>query len=298
MGSGGEEHDYSLDYLTFVALEDCVFTLKIGSSVSTANLTSISYSLDEGSTWIDTNNVNSTEIVITTPTIQSGRKVLWKGSCGGTASGLNPTVNSSIFSSTGAFNVQGNLQSLRSDNFIQDKAAGVFGYVGLFYNCSNLINAKNLIMPATNIQNYTYYWFFRGCTGLITSPKIIPANTKSGSHGLMFSGCTSLISAPELPQTTLESSCYLSMFANCTSLTTAPELPAGILKSTCYYSMFDGCTNLNYIKCLATDISASNSMSNWLRNVSATGTFVKKAGVTIPSGESGIPNGWTVIEEP
>ncbi len=65
--------------------------------------------------------------------------------------------------------------------------------------------------------------------------------------------------------------------------------------------MFVNCTNLNYVKCLATDISADNCTTNWLANVAATGTFVKAAtmndwtvGLDANDDVSGIPQGWTV----
>ena len=58
-------------------------------------------------------------------------------------------------------------------------------------------------------------------------------------------------------------------------MTTAPELPATTLAEGCYGYMFYGCTNLNHIKCLATDISASNCVANWVDGVAETGTFVK-----------------------
>ena len=98
-----------------------------------------------------------------------------------------------------------------------------------------------------------------------------------------------------LPATTLASSCYHSMFIGCTGLTSAPELPATTLADYCYRSMFSGCTGLNYVKCLATNISASNSHKDWLKDVAATGTFVKAAGMSSwPTGADGIPSGWTV----
>lgn len=113
----------------------------------------------------------------------------------------------------------------------------------------------------------------------------------------LFSGSTGLTSAQNLslPATTLANQCYRYMFYNCTSLTTAPELPADTMTIYCYDNMFNGCTNLSYIKMLATDISATNCLSNWVQGVSATGTFVKDASQTsLPSGASGIPDGWTV----
>jgi len=90
--------------------------------------------------------------------------------------------------------------------------------------------------------------------------------------------------------------CYSNMFSGCTSLTTAPELPAKTLRNYCYNGMFNGCTVLNNITCLATDISANDCISYWVMGVSQTGTFTKKAGITYPSGVSGIPTGWTVVE--
>ena len=58
--------------------------------------------------------------------------------------------------------------------------------------------------------------------------------------------------------------------------------------------MFNGCTSLNYVKMLATNISASACLQNWINNVAASGTFVKAEGTEIPSGASGVPEGWTI----
>ena len=115
----------------------------------------------------------------------------------------------------------------------------------------------------------------------------------------MFYNNKGLTSAENLslPATTLTSACYSDMFSGCTSLTTAPELPATTLADSCYSNMFNGCTKLNYIKCLATDISASNCLYSWVTNVASTGTFVKATGMTSWStGKSGIPSGWTVVD--
>lgn len=118
---------------------------------------------------------------------------------------------------------------------------------------------------------------FQNCTGLTDVSKLIlPALVLGG-----FSGNGS----------------YSNMFRGCTSLTTAPALPATTLGWGSYRNMFYGCTSLNYVRCLATDISTSQALTNWLADVSSTGTFVKKAGVNWPSGTSGIPSNWTVIEE-
>ena len=111
----------------------------------------------------------------------------------------------------------------------------------------------------------------------------------------------SIVNASELilPATTLTEGCYYGMFAGCTLLTTAPALPATTLTEACYMAMFAGCSNLNNITMLATDISASDCLNGWVTTVSSTGTFVKNSALsvdTIGRGNSGIPNGWTVVD--
>jgi hypothetical protein len=140
---------------------------------------------------------------------------------------------------------------------------------------------------------------FEGCTNLTTAPTVLPATTLATyCYQNMFYGCTNLTTAPELPATTLISNCYRSMFAYCTGLTTAPELPATTLTESCYTYMFEGCTKLNYIKMLATDISARSCLNYWVGGVASTGTFVKNpAMTTLPTGTSGIPSGWTVVND-
>ena len=113
----------------------------------------------------------------------------------------------------------------------------------------------------------------------------------------MFKSCTSLTTVPSnlLPATTLANNCYSYMFEGCTKLTTAPVLPATTLAPFCCQYMFNSCTKLNYIKCLATDISAYICTYKWVDGVAATGTFVKASSMTSwTTGINGIPNGWTV----
>ena len=170
----------------------------------------------------------------------------------------------------------------------------VYCYQHMFNGCTSLTTAPEL--PATTLANYCYRYMFQNCTSLTTAPSILPATTLADSCcEYMFYNCTSLTTAPELPATTLANYCYRYMFQNCTSLTTAPELPATTLADNCYRYMFHGCKKLNYIKMLATNISASMCLDYWVSNVSSTGTFVKKLAMkSLPTGNSGIPRGWTV----
>lgn len=163
----------------------------------------------------------------------------------------------------------------------------------MFRGCSSLTQAPQL--PYTTLADYCYNGMFAGCSSLTQTP-VLPATNMSNysPYYEMFRGCTSLTTAPELPATTISSGCYSYMFAGCTSLTSAPVLPATALKTNCYGHMFDGCSNLSYVKCLASSNVQTSSTTDWLKNVSASGTFVKKSGVSWSTGTSGIPSGWTV----
>ena len=170
-------------------------------------------------------------------------------------------------------------------------------YSHMFASCTSLTTAPS-VLPATTLAYYCYDNMFSGCTSLTTAPELPATTLTNECYRYMFNGCTSLTTAPELPATTLASGCYDYMFNGCTSLATAPELPATTLAQYCYYQMFKGCTSLNYIKCLATDISATGCLSNWVNGVASTGTFVKAASMNDwTTGVNGIPNNWTIENE-
>ena len=217
--------------LTFEALEDGTFSFtKNGTGDD------IQYSKDNGTTWTPLVSGETVSVV-------TGDKVMWKSTI---------TPNTSYpygigtFSSTNNFNLCGNIMSLLyGDDFkgqtsLEDKD---YVFYRMFHYCTKMIDASNLILPAT----------------------------------------------------TLAKDCYNSMFQGCTRLTTSPELSATTLARYCYSDMFSECTSLNHITMLATNISASGCLALWVYGVASTGTFVKHPGMTsLPTGESGIPKGWTV----
>lgn len=263
--------DYRYEYLTLVALTDGTISFNFDEYLPTSATSYIEYSTNEGTTWIRSNNAENQAVTVTVD-VSLGDRVLWRG-VNYTFyyfDDISYTDNRGYFSSTCQFDVQGNIMSLfYGDNFIGQTTIDVREATkGIFANC-DVVNAKDLSLPATTLGIACY--------------------------DSMFSGCTSLTTAPELPATILANACYLNMFKGCTSLTTAPELPATTLANKCYQSMFSGCTNLNSITCLATDISATNCTTNWLSGVASSGTFTKAASMTSwTSGANGIPNGWTV----
>ena len=200
-------------------------------------------------------------------------------------------------SNTKKIRARGNIASLNkgtNDAYKTDYlTADSYCYANLFNACGlSLTQAPEL--PATTLASNCYDGMFRGCTSLTQAPELPATKLAYMCYNSMFNGCTSLTQAPELPAITLANYCYSNMFQGCTSLTQAPELPATTLPIVCYQRMFKGCTRLNYVKCLATDISAANCTASWLEGVATTGDFY--APVTTrwtTNSYSGIPSGWT-----
>lgn len=166
-------------------------------------------------------------------------------------------------------------------------------YYYMFYKCSVLVQAPYL--PATTLASECYAVMFYNCSALTQTQAVLPATTLAyRCYYAMYQG-TPIVNAPALPATTLAEGCYQYMFHNCLQLQVAPDLPAPTLVPYCYYWMFYISQRVNYIKCLATDISASSCTTGWVGGVGLTGTFVKHPNATWPRGTSGIPGSWTVM---
>ena len=285
----------ALQYLTFVARENVSFSFN-GTASNTVDNYVIYYSLDNGNSWSPLGrNVPS-------PIVLAGNKIMFMGTCIPTyyyVVGSEAIIGIGNFSSTGRFDVEGNVMSLVcGSGFVGENDLGGRdnAFYDLFANCTGLISAENLVLPAIRLSESCYEGMFRGCTSLTKAPQL-PATTLAKScYAGMFYGCTSLSVAPQLPATNLSVNCYVHMFGVCTSLTTAPLLPATTLVEKCYRSMFDGCSNLKEITCLATNFFASDCTTNWVRNVPSTGTFTKASNMNSwTSGSDGIPSNWTVL---
>lgn len=141
--------------------------------------------------------------------------------------------------------------------------------------------AHDLVLPSLVVKRYSYAWMF--------SHLFATAIT---------SYCT-LSTVPALPATTLAEGCYMGMFMFHDRFTTAPDLLAKNVPIGAYSMMFVDCHNLNYIKMTATNIESMDentlgSLYDWVEDVAASGTFVKSASLSLPTGVNGIPSGWTV----
>ena len=183
-------------------------------------------------------------------------------------------LNSLFNGNTLSCKAYGNVLSLTSgDNYENATSVIASGLCDTFDFFSGLTDASNLVFPATTLNQDCYRGMFNGCVNMVTGPK-------------------------ELPATTLATRCYRSMFQGCNKLLRGPDLPATTLVNGCYYNMFGDARSLNYVKCLATSISATDSHTQWMLNVQTTsGTFVKNPNISTSTwgrGISGIPQNWTV----
>ena len=84
-----------------------------------------------------------------------------------------------------------------------------FPFFGLFRGCPGIVDASELILPATTLSNNCYVEMFKNCTNLQKSPV-------------------------EFPALVLSNNCYQEMFNGCNKLTTTPILPAPVLVRQCY----------------------------------------------------------------
>ena len=307
--------DFSTEPLTFKILSDGTIRWTASNAAITKT---IKYKLNNGEWKSIKSNTGSSAPKIN---VVKGDKIQFRGNNAQYATSYS---NYNSFSgSTASFEAEGNIMSLIYGDDFKNKLtiSSTYAFYGLFKDCTNLVSAKNLVLPATTLANGCYQNMFNKCTSLTTAPELPATALASNCYQYMFGGCTSLTTAPALPATTLAGGCYSGMFNNCTSLTTAPELPATTLIDSCYGGMFYGCTSLttapelpattladwcyqemfmdcaslNYIKCLATNIFASDCTYSWVSGVASTGTFVKAPSMASwTTDENGIPTGWTV----
>ena len=217
VSSGGT--DYSKEYFTIEA---------ISAGTVSWNVDNLEYSLNDGA-WTSWN---------ASLAVSDGDTVKFRRT--------NTELSANTVSSTANFDVYGNVMSLfYGDNFSAVTSITVERLLQkLFAANTHLVNAENLVLPATTLAENCYDNMFSGCTSLTTAPELPATTLATNCYRNMFQRCSSLTTAPELPATSLAGNCYTQMFKSCTSLTTAPELPATTMPEYCYTQMFSGCTSL------------------------------------------------------
>ena len=165
-------------------------------------------------------------------------------------------------------------------------------------NIMSLIN-YNTMSTATTVPDYAFDGFFNGFGHLVDASDLVMPATTLGEYcyRVMFEGCTDLVYPPdELPNSNLQTGCYDSMFLGCTKLVKSPDILTTSTEPEAYADMFKNCSNLKYVKCLLNDSDLDGTTVGWMTGVSNTGTFVKHPNMTgWERGVDGIPVGWKVI---
>lgn len=218
-----------LDYLTIDVISGGALYFKTDNRSYTKN---IEISFDNGENWVTkTSSTGNTGSIV----VNDGDKVLIRGNNTSYSTAYNHNFLSAL---TGTlFNLKGNIMSLiGGDNF------------------SGLTSLSD---------DYAFYKFFSGNTGLLdASELLLPATSlTTGCYEMMFKGCTSLTSAPDLPSATLADECYYWMFYGCSNLNSIKCLATDISAANCTYYWVDGVSaNGTFIK--------NPSMTSWTTGAS------------------------------
>ena len=232
------------NYLCFTALESGTFTFRIGSDISVGNYSYIEYSIDECRTWTKVSNTNKVEVTATTPTLNVGDKVYWRGS----GVRLNPYVDARrtcSFSSSGMFNASGELLSILQLGIINPTYSAIEReFYKLFYG-TKIVDAADMLISTAIAVNNCCFEMFRECTLMTYPPKILATQaTGTSCYNNMFYGCTSLLESIEINISSLSNSCCRGMFNGCTNLVMAKPIHSTSAAQRSLQSMFESCTSL------------------------------------------------------
>lgn len=111
----------------------------------------------------------------------------------------------------------------------------------------------------------------------------------------LFYNCSTLVTAPEMefsrPETPSSYSFYQT-FYGCSALEETPILYPTLAPARLFQGTFSYCSSLRKVTTYLTSIEPRGTTS-WLYGVAPTGDFYCPAELTIPTSDSGIPNGWT-----
>lgn len=237
------------------------------------------YSLDNGGTWIDSNNsvVTATntenEIWVKYKTVRTqsnsdrfaqgagNQDIRVKGELLKLI-GEDSNGNSKAFHAQYLFDVGiTDVSELQFPSYVSDGCCE-----GMFKNSPSLVNPP--ILPATTLAKNCYKEMFSGSslTDFIPLPATVLAE---GCYEKMFQGCLKITSFANvvLPATNLGKGCYKYMFSDVRNASgTPPALPATIMKEECYCNMFSGCKNLTVTPSLPATTLADKCYAEMFRH--------------------------------
>lgn len=168
--------------------------------------------------------------------------------------------NSNNFKVSGTTKCGGDILTLLKK---RDAVMHEYDFAYLFYKCSYLNDASQLILPDYTAEN-CYDSMFYGATNL-WYPPVLPATVLSKRcYASMFES-THITTPPELPAPEMEEGCYGNMFAF-SWINVAPELPSTELADYCYSGMLRSCTNIKVAPVLPATKMAKACYQSMLEN--------------------------------
>ena len=150
--------DYSKEYFTIEAIESGIITFRPLFDDGSPSY----YSLN-GNDWFEI--TEGVEL-----SLSASDNVMFKG----VGSKIAADCDGTFFTVSSTFNVKGNIMSLLyGDNFYgqTDLTGKDYAFGFLFYNCTTLVSANELVLPATTLTYDCYNGMFRDCTSLVNAPE-------------------------------------------------------------------------------------------------------------------------------
>jgi len=156
------------------------------------------------------------------------------------------------FSSTGSYDISGNIMSLLYNDDFRDKDYFAEGssrnFALLFYGTGDnattkVHNAENLIFPAKICPDYCYYRMFQW-SELIIPPHVLATYVGSYGSANFCYKCYNLVRTSEIGATTMGDHSYIYSYSYDSSLKEVKDFPKAVLGNYCYIFMFQNCTSL------------------------------------------------------
>ena len=195
------------------------------------------------------------------------------------------------------------------------KIAGGSAKVKAYGNIMSLVNETGFATTTTTwqLQARAFYSLFKGNTNLVdASDLLLPATTLNDNcYEGMFYNCSNLTAGPkELPATTAATRCYAEMFRGCGKLTAAPKMFFAAPTNYICLRMFYDCSSLKDVYIKAASSGGNSPYTNMFYNATATGAVLHttsdnaggwngKCGSWSVQGDwpaTAAPTTWTVVE--
>lgn len=194
-----------------------------------------------------------------------------------------------------------------SNTIVYGNIASLIGYTNTlpqnafvicFYYCQ-FTDCSGLIIPWNTIPQWGMRWMFYGCTQIHDIPFLPATTVNREAYHQLFRQCNGLVNVDLTQKMCCRNAVertFQNMFFSCTGLQSI-KVPANINYTGGYHwnRTFFSCSALSDVTCL--DTNPDSKYDNWLYGTASSGTFTKAAGANWSSGVSGIPEGWTVVEQ-